>query len=381
VDPNRVWKAPWRWYNERMLDCCVPLSVVKTSGITVDQFACLAACNTLDVRIHRADSHITEQHFRDVIMSTTRRTDQVIVASYGRKALQQTGDGHFSSIGGYNPERDLVLLMDTARFKYPPHWVSLSLLFTAMQQIDSNTGLPRGYLILRKSHMPTALLFHLSPNIGPMKSDKASTFSTFVDAWELWLHEVVKSNAEHVADEAIEELIRLLGTNDDFPLIATRKGATEEELVEERIEKEYREDTNELLQSLQGLSLYQNACHIYKQKFPGSSIKVIHADDMQSSHIPSLSSRSPELSGNSSYKESTLNRDNKHQVSLAHFVTILALSWPYHRCNGGNRAVAMRMHVETTLSQRSAKLLEMEARRLRQQLTSILNYTKNNSAK
>ena len=41
---------------------------------------------------------------------------------------------------GYHPERDLVLILDTARFKYPPHWVPLSMLHTAMQRHDKDTG-------------------------------------------------------------------------------------------------------------------------------------------------------------------------------------------------------------------------------------------------
>ena len=106
----------------------------------MDQFACLAACNTLEVKVHRADSQATETSLREVIREVTRRTDRVVVATYSREALKQTGDGHFSSIGGYNPERDMVLMMDTARFKYPPHWVPLTLLFSAMQRLDSNTG-------------------------------------------------------------------------------------------------------------------------------------------------------------------------------------------------------------------------------------------------
>jgi glutathione gamma-glutamylcysteinyltransferase len=28
IDPGRVWKWPWRWYSEDMLECCVPLPVV-----------------------------------------------------------------------------------------------------------------------------------------------------------------------------------------------------------------------------------------------------------------------------------------------------------------------------------------------------------------
>jgi glutathione gamma-glutamylcysteinyltransferase len=61
--------------------------------------------------------------------------------SYSRKVLGQTGDGHFSPVGGYHPGKDLALIMDTARFKYPPHWVPLSLLFEAMKATDKSTGM------------------------------------------------------------------------------------------------------------------------------------------------------------------------------------------------------------------------------------------------
>jgi len=27
IDPGRVWKGPWRWFSEEMLDCCTPLEV------------------------------------------------------------------------------------------------------------------------------------------------------------------------------------------------------------------------------------------------------------------------------------------------------------------------------------------------------------------
>jgi glutathione gamma-glutamylcysteinyltransferase len=31
--------------------------------------------------------------------------------------------------------------MDVARFKYPPHWVPLTMLFDAMKPIDTDTGM------------------------------------------------------------------------------------------------------------------------------------------------------------------------------------------------------------------------------------------------
>lgn len=60
----------------------------------------------------------------------------------------QTGTGHFSPIGGYHAVKDMVLILDVARFKYPPHWVPLSLLWEAMDTIDEATGHRRGYALL-----------------------------------------------------------------------------------------------------------------------------------------------------------------------------------------------------------------------------------------
>ena len=50
IDPERLWKGPWRWFAEDLLDCCVPLEHVRERGIDVDELACLARCNGADVR-------------------------------------------------------------------------------------------------------------------------------------------------------------------------------------------------------------------------------------------------------------------------------------------------------------------------------------------
>lgn len=54
VDPGVVWKGPWRWYHENMLDCCESLAVIQSRGVTFRQFACMARCNMLDVQAVRA---------------------------------------------------------------------------------------------------------------------------------------------------------------------------------------------------------------------------------------------------------------------------------------------------------------------------------------
>ena len=41
------------------------------------------------------------------------------------------------------------LILDVARFKYPPHWVSAERLWEAMSAVDPSTGKSRGWLTLR----------------------------------------------------------------------------------------------------------------------------------------------------------------------------------------------------------------------------------------
>src|ERR1043165_4333981 len=56
IDPERLWKGPWRWFAEDLLDCCVPLAEVRERGLALDELACLARCNGAEVGAVRADS-------------------------------------------------------------------------------------------------------------------------------------------------------------------------------------------------------------------------------------------------------------------------------------------------------------------------------------
>ena len=151
VDPRRSWKGPWRWYEESMLNCCVDLDVAKETGITFSTFACLAKCQGLGVNaVHRSASTVEE--FRPVVRETCSQQNgapsSFLVISYTRKVLGQTGSGHFSPIGAYDRCSDNVLILDTARFKYGPHWVPLEVVFAALLPEDPDTGKSRGYIVL-----------------------------------------------------------------------------------------------------------------------------------------------------------------------------------------------------------------------------------------
>ncbi len=70
----------------------------------------------------------TESAFREHVLSTCGAEGSYIIASFSRQMLGQTGDGHFAAISGYHPEQDMILVMDTAKFKYPAFWCPLKLL-------------------------------------------------------------------------------------------------------------------------------------------------------------------------------------------------------------------------------------------------------------
>lgn len=160
VDPGRLWKGPWRWFAEDLLDCCVPLEEVRKRGLDLDELACLARCNGADVELRRADANGIAE-FRALI-GAPHSSPHVVVAAYDRRGLGQTGAGHFSPIAGYHAGRDLALVLDVARFKYPPHWVAVERLWESMQSVDGATGKPRGYMVLRSRAGGVALGFTLS---------------------------------------------------------------------------------------------------------------------------------------------------------------------------------------------------------------------------
>lgn len=171
-----IWRGPWRWYHEDLLDCCRPLPYILKNGISMRELQCLAQCNGLACTATCiSDSSIAL--FRDIVVQLCGQLDpsEYLVVNYDRKALGQTGSGHFSPIAAYETSRDMVLLYDVAQFKYPPHWVLLTDMVEAMQSVDPQTGQSRGYMVMSKgAEDAAAVIFTLS-----------DTVSLRQDAWDI----------------------------------------------------------------------------------------------------------------------------------------------------------------------------------------------------
>ena len=77
--------------------------------------------------------------------------DHYVLINYFRNALGQQKGGHFSPLAAYDKETDRFLILDVARYKYPPVWVKAEELFAAMNTKDSdNDDKSRGYVLITR---------------------------------------------------------------------------------------------------------------------------------------------------------------------------------------------------------------------------------------
>lgn len=159
IDPGRPWKGPWRWFTEEMLDCCKPMPEIVRSGLSLREFATLARCQDAHVEVHYAQ-YQTIDDFRDAIREVSYAASQALperrlVVSFDRKKIGQTGSGHYSPVAGYHEGEDRILVLDTARFKYPPFWVRVDMMWDAMTaRVNPEWPLSRGWMCIRKQRLP-----------------------------------------------------------------------------------------------------------------------------------------------------------------------------------------------------------------------------------
>lgn len=57
--------------------------------------------------------------------------------NFYRKTLGQTGTGHFSPLAAYNAKKDLVLILDVAKFKYDPYWCDIDTVYESFEMLDA----------------------------------------------------------------------------------------------------------------------------------------------------------------------------------------------------------------------------------------------------
>ncbi len=129
-----------------------PESVAR-GGTTLTQLADLLRCHPVRVDVVHGEE-TTLEDFRKRLAENLADPTNFIVVNYERSEVGQEYTGHHSPLGAYNAAKDRVLVMDVARYKYPPTWVRTESLYKAIRTTDLVSGRSRGYLIVTAAAQP-----------------------------------------------------------------------------------------------------------------------------------------------------------------------------------------------------------------------------------
>ena len=97
-----------------------------------------------------AGDTLGEEGLRTLLKKALGDDGQFVLANYFRANMGQVGGGHWSALAAYDAQSDSVLILDVAKYKYPPAWVSISILQQSIDTIDSVSNKARGLVIVSK---------------------------------------------------------------------------------------------------------------------------------------------------------------------------------------------------------------------------------------
>ncbi|XP_056016687.1 uncharacterized protein LOC125673163 isoform X2 [Ostrea edulis] len=320
VDPGEVWKGPWRWFHERMLYSCVPISLVEQEGINFDQFVCLAGCNSLDTQPTKSGTGGTLEQFREKVIEYTKRDDAFLILSYSRITLNQSGE-------------------------------------------------PRGYLTVTKitslqtEQTNILALFKISSSFDISNINVVSAgISPFICQWQEWLKK--DSVEQQDSKQTLQYIIKNLNN-------CAKAGEVDETVFTTQIDIKYAGNisqahacvVHQLLSSIEKTPLFTAV----------TDFLTHHGEDQHLDRLGCINSKLCPVQAGCLIDK----------LGTAHFVVMFILSWPYEACDAkvtNNNAVLDRL-VVMMLSEFHENILSGESNVLRKQFSSLLKLQKEKMAK
>jgi len=136
-------------------EAVLPQAVLAKQGMTLDQLGGLLALHPVTIEVHHAADGGLDA-FRTTARDYLAAKDHFVIVNYLRKAIGQQTGGHISPLAAYDAKADRFLILDVARYKYPPVWVKTADMFAAMNTPDAvNDNKSRGFVLVSKSATAT----------------------------------------------------------------------------------------------------------------------------------------------------------------------------------------------------------------------------------
>ncbi|MBD2771789.1 phytochelatin synthase family protein [Iningainema tapete] len=146
--PYRVFTQENFFNNEATRKVLSP-EVVARQGMTLNEIGKFVASYGVNVKVvHAADTNMAD--FRKQVSANLQQPGNFVLVNYLRKEIGQEKGGHISPLAAYNEQTDRFLILDVARYKYPPVWVKTADLWKAMATLDSTSGKTRGFVFVSR---------------------------------------------------------------------------------------------------------------------------------------------------------------------------------------------------------------------------------------
>ncbi len=148
--PIAAGYAPFRGFTEdNIFDAAAPLTpqFVANGGLTLEQLQSLLTANQVQARARPASESSLEAFRAEASAALAAPARHVLIDFY-RSELGQDFGAHWSPLAAYHAGADRFLVLDVARFRYPPYWARAGDLWKAMATRDLDSGKTRGYVLV-----------------------------------------------------------------------------------------------------------------------------------------------------------------------------------------------------------------------------------------
>jgi hypothetical protein len=145
--------APYRTFTQdnvlsEQTDAVLPRETLARQGMTLDQLGAILATQPVHAEVRHA-SESSADGFRQLASAYLREPGHFVLVNYLRKAMGEQAGGHISPLAAYDAKADRFLILDVARYKYPPVWVRTADLFAALNTPDAvNDNKTRGFVLV-----------------------------------------------------------------------------------------------------------------------------------------------------------------------------------------------------------------------------------------
>ena len=127
----------------------LPKALVLKQGATLDQIGQALAKFSVHAKAFHADE-VGQVALRKTLVNYMHAPSTYIIIDFFRPALHQEGAGHFSPLAAYDAKSDRFLMLDVARFRYPPVWIKTQDLWNAINTEDTSAHKLRGFVVVQK---------------------------------------------------------------------------------------------------------------------------------------------------------------------------------------------------------------------------------------